>query len=113
MSWKCKKCDRTFEEIQKPLKHGNLIGNIVGGFKDVSCEGEIVHITKPYYELKKAETNLPEKLIKRKQKPLLVHLPERYIKDLDSLVPELYPDRCAAIRMAVRDLLKREVWRAE
>ena len=52
-NWECKKCGQTFE--QKPLKHGNLVGNPVTGFKDVPCGGEIVHITKPYYEVTKDE----------------------------------------------------------
>jgi len=55
--WECKKCRQTFE--QKPLKHGNLVGNVIGGFKDVPCDGEIVHVTKPYYEV--VENKLEEK----------------------------------------------------
>jgi hypothetical protein len=54
---------------------------------------------------------MPRKNLEKKQVPLLIHLPERYIKDLDYLV-EIghYPNRNAAIRMGVRDLLSVEVW---
>jgi len=46
-----------------------------------------------------------------KQKPLLIHLPKRYIKDLDVLVDlQHYPNRNDAIRTAVRDLLNAELW---
>ena len=54
-NWECKKCGKKFTSIQKPLKHGNLVGNPIKGFKDVPCGGEIVHITKPYYEVTKDE----------------------------------------------------------
>jgi len=44
-------------------------------------------------------------------KILTVHLPDAYIKGLDELVNKrLYPNRSEAIRMAVRDLLKAELW---
>ena len=43
---------------------------------------------------------------------LTVHLPEAYIQGLDELVKMgLYPNRSEAIRVAVRDLLSRELWR--
>lgn len=43
--------------------------------------------------------------------PLLIHLPQRYFEDLDMLVEKkLYADRNSAIRTAVRDLLRDEVW---
>lgn len=43
---------------------------------------------------------------------LTVHLPEAYIRGLDELVSRrLYPNRSEAIRVAVRDLLKAELWR--
>ena len=39
-------------------------------------------------------------------------LPEAYLAGLDKLVEEgLYPSRSAAVRFAVQDLLRREVWR--
>ncbi|RLF13823.1 MAG: CopG family transcriptional regulator [Thermoprotei archaeon] len=42
---------------------------------------------------------------------LTVHLPDAYIKGLDELVSKrLYPNRSEAIRVAVRDLLKTELW---
>ncbi|MCX8204345.1 MAG: ribbon-helix-helix domain-containing protein [Candidatus Nezhaarchaeota archaeon] len=42
---------------------------------------------------------------------LTVHLPEAYIRGLDELVSRrLYPSRSEAIRVAVRDLLKAELW---
>ena len=45
------------------------------------------------------------------EKPLLTHLPQRYFEDLDMLVEKkLYADRNSAIRTAVRDLLRDEVW---
>jgi hypothetical protein len=41
----------------------------------------------------------------------LVMLPEAYIEGLEELVRlNIYPSRSAAIRVAVRDLLKRELW---
>ena len=50
-NWVCKKCGKKFTSTQKPLGHGNLVGNPIKGFKDVPCDGEVVHITKPYYEV--------------------------------------------------------------
>ena len=44
-------------------------------------------------------------------KPILLRLPEPYIKALDALVDaKMYPNRCEAIRTAVRDLLAVEAW---
>ena len=43
---------------------------------------------------------------------ITVHMPEHYIDGLDALVERgLYPTRSEAIRTAVRDLLKKELWR--
>jgi antitoxin ParD1/3/4 len=43
-----------------------------------------------------------------------VKLPEALIDGLDELVQSnLYPSRSAAIRTAVRDMLKRELWRTD
>ncbi|NIP67206.1 ribbon-helix-helix protein, CopG family [Candidatus Bathyarchaeota archaeon] len=40
-----------------------------------------------------------------------VLFPEEYLKGLDQLVRTgMYPSRSAAIRIAVRDLLKEELW---
>ena len=40
-----------------------------------------------------------------------VHLPAAYLQDLDNLVRNArYPNRSEAIRTAIRDLLKDEVW---
>jgi len=40
-----------------------------------------------------------------------VTLPEKYLEGLEELVRQgRYPNRSAAIRMAVRDLLLRELW---
>jgi Arc/MetJ-type ribon-helix-helix transcriptional regulator len=40
-----------------------------------------------------------------------VHLPEAYLEGLEQLVKsKIYPNRSEAIRVAVRDLLKRELW---
>lgn len=45
-------------------------------------------------------------------KLVTVKLPEALIEGLDELVGSgLYPSRSAAIRTAVRDMLKRELWR--
>ena len=42
-------------------------------------------------------------------KVVTVHLPEAYVEALDELVRrKLYANRAEAIRMAVRDLLRRE-----
>ena len=47
-------------------------------------------------------------------KLVTVKLPEALIDGLDELVrSEMYPSRSAAIRAAVRDMLKRELWRTE
>ena len=44
-------------------------------------------------------------------KLITLHIQESYIKYLDELVYEnYYPNRAEAIRMAVRDMLVREVW---
>ncbi len=44
-------------------------------------------------------------------KLVTVLLPEAYLEGLDELVRQnMYPSRSAAIRAAVRDLLKRELW---
>jgi antitoxin ParD1/3/4 len=43
-----------------------------------------------------------------------VKLPEGYIKGLDELVEKgMYPSRSSAVRTAVRDMLKSELWRSE
>ena len=42
---------------------------------------------------------------------IAVHLPEKIVEDIQSLVEKgLYPNRSEAIRNAIRDLLKRELW---
>ena len=44
-------------------------------------------------------------------KLVTVLLPEAYLEGLDELVrSNMYPSRSAAIRAAVRDMLKRELW---
>lgn len=44
-------------------------------------------------------------------KLITLYMPEPYIKALDQLVGEgYYPNRAEAIRVAVRDLLRTEVW---
>jgi len=48
---------------------------------------------------------------KENLKLVTVHLPRSYIRMLDSLVREgLYSSRSEAIRIAVRDLIKKEMW---
>jgi len=45
-------------------------------------------------------------------KLITLYLPEPYIEALDQLVNErFYPNRAEAIRVAIRDLIKSEVWR--
>lgn len=45
-------------------------------------------------------------------KLVTVKLPEALIEGLDELVrSSMYPSRSAAIRAAVRDMLKQELWR--
>jgi len=46
---------------------------------------------------------------------ITLYLPEPYIRDLDRLVHEkkMYGNRAQAIREAVRDLLKTELWEVE
>jgi antitoxin ParD1/3/4 len=47
-------------------------------------------------------------------KLVTVLLPEAYLEGLDELVRgNMYPSRSSAIRSAVRDLLKRELWARE
>jgi antitoxin ParD1/3/4 len=42
---------------------------------------------------------------------IAVHLPEKIVEDIQRLVDSgLYPNRSEAIRNAIRDLLKRELW---
>lgn len=44
-------------------------------------------------------------------KLITLYIPEPYIKALDSLVEQAYyPNRAEAIRVAIRDLLREEVW---
>jgi len=44
-------------------------------------------------------------------KPVTVKLPDALIQGLDELVEKgSYPNRSEAIRSAVRDLLRRELW---
>lgn len=44
-------------------------------------------------------------------KLITLHLPPRFVRELDELVREgRYPNRSEAIRVAVRDLLREEVW---
>lgn len=51
---------------------------------------------------------------KPKLKLTTIHLPEAYIRDLEELVRQKkYSCRSEAIRMAVRDLLKEELWRKQ
>lgn len=42
---------------------------------------------------------------------IAVHLPEQIVLDIEELVKNgFYPNRSEAIRNAIRDLLKRELW---
>ncbi|MDF1537372.1 MAG: ribbon-helix-helix domain-containing protein [Candidatus Thorarchaeota archaeon] len=42
---------------------------------------------------------------------IAVHLPEKILIDIQKLVENgLYPNRSEAIRIAIRDLLKHELW---
>jgi len=44
-------------------------------------------------------------------KLVTVLLPEAYLEGLDELIRSgMYPSRSAAIRAAVRDMLKKELW---
>jgi len=41
-----------------------------------------------------------------------IQVPEAYLRGLEELVEKgLYPNRSEAIRYAIRDLLKKELWR--
>jgi Arc/MetJ-type ribon-helix-helix transcriptional regulator len=47
----------------------------------------------------------------KRMKLVTVLLPEAYLEGLDELVrASMYPSRSAAIRSAVRDMLKKELW---
>ncbi len=42
---------------------------------------------------------------------ITLHLPKSYLEGLEKLISwGIYPNRSEAIRVAVRDLLKQEVW---
>jgi len=42
---------------------------------------------------------------------IAVHLPEKLVDDIQRLVDNgLYPNRSETIRIAIRDLLKKELW---
>ncbi|MFW9918013.1 MAG: ribbon-helix-helix domain-containing protein [Candidatus Thorarchaeota archaeon] len=42
---------------------------------------------------------------------IAVHLPDKLLDDIQELVEKgLYPNRSEAIRIAIRDLLKQELW---
>jgi len=44
-------------------------------------------------------------------KLVTINLPEAYVNGIERLILEkLYPNRSEAIRIAVRDLLKKELW---
>lgn len=46
-----------------------------------------------------------------RMKLVTLHVPETYLDGLEKLVENnLYPNRSEAIRIAIRDLLKRELW---
>ena len=47
----------------------------------------------------------------RRMKLISLQLPESYVRGLERLVEEgLYPNKSAAIRFAIKDLLKDELW---
>ena len=49
--------------------------------------------------------------VNTKMKLVTLHVPEVYLDGLEKLVSSnLYPNRSEAIRIAIRDLLKRELW---
>lgn len=42
---------------------------------------------------------------------IAVHLPDKIVEDIQRLVDKgLYPNRSETIRIAIRDMLKRELW---
>ncbi len=46
-----------------------------------------------------------------KMKLVTLHVPSTYLLGLEKLVDSnLYPNRSEAIRIAIRDLLKKELW---
>jgi antitoxin ParD1/3/4 len=48
---------------------------------------------------------------RRGLKLVTIHLPEAFIEGIEELVKSrIYPNRSEAIRIAVRDLLKNELW---
>ena len=47
-----------------------------------------------------------------KMRLVTVHLPQSYIEGLEELVKDsIYPNRSEAIRVAIRDMLKNELWK--
>lgn len=48
---------------------------------------------------------------RRGLKLVTIHLPEAFLEGIEELVKSrIYPNRSEAIRIAVRDLLKNELW---
>ena len=57
------------------------------------------------------ELHLSTELEDNTMKLVTVHLPQEFIVGLDDLVRQRrYPNRSEAIRIAIRDLLKEELW---
>ncbi len=55
------------------------------------------------------DTDMVRRLLTMKL--VTLHIPEQYVEGLERLVENnLYPNRSEAIRIAIRDLLKRELW---
>ncbi|UCH05970.1 MAG: type II toxin-antitoxin system ParD family antitoxin [Candidatus Thorarchaeota archaeon] len=45
-------------------------------------------------------------------KLITLHVPLEYVKGIEKLVEmNLYPNRSEAIRIAIRDMLKKELWK--
>jgi len=60
-----------------------------------------------YYPVNTCREGLPVQLV-------TVKMSDIYVKGLDKLVEiGMYPSRSEAIRVAIRDLLRRELWPAE
>ena len=47
-----------------------------------------------------------------KMKMITVHIPESYLIDIEKLIDDgIYPNRSELVRIAVRDLIRMELWR--
>jgi antitoxin ParD1/3/4 len=70
--------------------------------------GELPTLICPYHALL---CGVNRRMEHRGLKLVTIHLPEAFLEGIEELVKSrIYPNRSEAIRIAVRDLLKNELW---